>query len=363
MSAREPDQRQTRGRRGATLILVALLIVVLVGMVGVVIDFSRFYAYRIQMETTADAAALAAVQEIARSSPATAPDTALHYVPLNVVDGGSAFVPRDSVQPGIWSFSAKTFSPAANFTDPGVNAAKVSVNHTASYTLGRVWRTTDQNLTTTATAALGYVSTTTCLKPWAVSYQSLLDQIFLPAGSKGVGYDLTEGDINSLSLLGPADEIQLVVTDTLAANGIMAAVQVSAPWGFGSYRQAISGPCANKQVGPGTSLTTYANTGRVQSQTQNALNTYCTNNGGVTGGPTDFSCTADPKVAVAVWDSFTGSGTGAQYHVKYVAAFAITRFKNIPAGHLRIYGYFTSMPGLGTVGSTPTPILEGLLVQ
>jgi len=49
----------TRERRGVTLILIALLIVVLVGMVGLSLDFSRYYLYRVELQTTADAAAQA----------------------------------------------------------------------------------------------------------------------------------------------------------------------------------------------------------------------------------------------------------------------------------------------------------------
>ena len=105
-----------------------------VGLVGVVLDFSRFYAYRVQMQTTVDAVALAGVQEIARNSPATAPDTALNYVAPNIVDGGAAFLPRDSILPGIWSFSTRRFAAAPSFTTTGVNAVQVSANHAASYT-------------------------------------------------------------------------------------------------------------------------------------------------------------------------------------------------------------------------------------
>ncbi len=78
MNARSPRRR--RDRRGATIVLIAMLLVVLVGMVGVVVDFSRFYTYRTQMQTTADAAALAGAAEVAHLTPAVAPDTALHYV-------------------------------------------------------------------------------------------------------------------------------------------------------------------------------------------------------------------------------------------------------------------------------------------
>lgn len=362
-----PGPRGPRDRRGATLILVALLLVVLIGMVGVVIDFSRFYAYRIQMETTADAVALAAVQEVGRKSPATAPDTALHYVPLNVVDGGPALVPRDSVQPGVWNFTTQAFTAAANFTDPGVNAALVSVNHTASYTFGRVWRTADQNLSARAIAALGYVSTTSCLKPWAVSYQSLLDQIYPPAGSQPLTYDLTQADINSLNLLGPGDAISLLVSDTITTPhpGVMAPAQVSAPWNNRfSYRNAITG-CSNMQIGPGTTLNTFGDSARASTQTPGNLNTFCAANGGVTGGPAIYSCTGPAMVKVAAWDNATGSSLTARYRVKYVGAFAITGYTTTggarPITHIQ--GYFTSMAGLGTVGSTPAPIVEGLLVQ
>jgi Flp pilus assembly protein TadG len=351
----------TRGRRGVTLIIIALLIVVLVGMVGVALDFSRFYLYRVQLQTSADAAALAGAMEIERKSPTTAPDSALDYVALNLVDGVPATVPASAVLPGTWDFSNSTFTPAASFSTAGVNAVKVTATHSAAYTFGQVWETANLGLHTTATAAVGYVGTTDCLKPWAVAYQSLLDALYPPAGSKPVSYDLTVADIATLSQEGPANQLPLLLSPANpTAPGNIDAVQVNIPWnGNNSYKAAIDGACSDMLIGPGTWLN--ADPGEGAGQTKNSLKAFCDANGGTSGGGGNFTCLGAPKVKMAMWDiNNGGSGAGLQFRVKYVGVFAVEHFSMIGS---QITGYFSSMAASGGLTSSPSPITESVLVQ
>jgi len=348
-------------RRGATLIIIALLIVVLVGMVGVALDFSRFYLYRVQLQTTADAAALAGAMEVERKSPTTAPDSALDYVAADLVDGGSATMPRSAVLPGTWDFTTSTFTPAASFSTAGVNAVKVTATDSAAYTFGRVWQTANLNLRATATAAVGYVGTTNCLKPWAVAYQSLLDALYPPAGSKSVSYDLTAADIATLSQAGPANQLPLHLSVTNpTAPGNIDAVQVNIPWsGNNSYKAAIDGACSNMEIGPDTWLN--AEPGEGAARTRASLQAFCDANGGTSGGGGNFTCLGAPKVKIAMWDiNNGGTGGGLQFRVKYVGVFAVESFSL--AGS-QITGYFSSMGANGGLTSSPSPILESVLVQ
>lgn len=352
-----------RGRKGVTLVLIALLMVVLVGMVGVVIDFGRFYAYRVQMQTTADAAALAGVQELARNSPATAPDSALHYVPLNIVDGGSASVPRDSVEPGIWSFASATFTPTEDFTTPGVNAVRVDARHSAAYTFGRVWDRANIGLHTTATAALGYVNTTSCVRPWAIDYRDLLNVLY-PPGSKPITYRLTQADIATLSQQGPEDQITLKV-DVIdpVAPGSIASVKVAVLWDTPfSYEDALDGPCPDLAIGIGATVA--IDPFQASGRTKVPLDEFCSARGGIIGTPDNFTCSGAPRLKVVLWDTNNGKiGTGLlAYHVKYVGGFAVTGFHTTGL-KTTVTGYFTIMPTLGAVGSTPSPLVEGILVQ
>ena len=49
-------------RRGATIVLVAILMTVIIGFAGVAIDLSRLYVMRAQLQTTADATAIAGIR-------------------------------------------------------------------------------------------------------------------------------------------------------------------------------------------------------------------------------------------------------------------------------------------------------------
>jgi len=352
----------TAERRGVTLILIALLIVFLVGMVGVTIDFSRFYLYRVQLKTAADAAALAGVMEIERKSPTTAPDSALDYVAGNAVDGGAATLPRSAVLPGTWNFTNSTFTQSASFTTAGVNAVKVTATHAAAYTFGQVWAAGNLNLQTTAIGAVGNVGTTDCLKPWAVAYQSLLDALYPPAGSKPVSYDLTAADVATLSQEGPSNQLALLLSTTNPTTpGNIDAVQVSNPWnGNSSYQAAIDGACANMEIGPGLWLN--ADPGEGSGQTKTALKAFCDANGGTSGNANDFMCLGDPKVKMAMWDANNGKpGSSLQLRVKYVGAFAVMGFQS--AGSGQVIGYFSSMASPGGLTTAPSPLTKVVLVQ
>jgi Flp pilus assembly protein TadG len=343
-------------------VLVALLIVVLVGLVGVVLDFSRFYVYRTQMQTTVDASALAGAIEVAQLHPTLAPDSALDYVQHDSVDGGIATVPRDSVHPMIWNFSTGSGTLASGWTAPGVNAVTVSASHAAAYTFGSVWIAGNQTLHTTATAAVAYVGSTNCLKPWTVSYQTLLDALYPPAGSRSPSYNLTASDITRLTQMGSANVIPLLLGNTNPVTpGNIAAVQVDSPWsGDASYKAAIAGTCATEQIGPGKWLSTAPGEG--SGKTANSLKTFCDANGGTSGGGMNFTCLGAPKVKLALWDINNGqSGNNLQFRVKYVGVFAITSFRK--GGGEQVNGYFSSMASSGGISATPGPITEAVLVQ
>ena len=64
MKQRAPVRGHLRNRRGATLVLVAMLGVVLFMFVGIAIDFGRMYAFKSQLQTRADAAAMAGIVDV-----------------------------------------------------------------------------------------------------------------------------------------------------------------------------------------------------------------------------------------------------------------------------------------------------------
>ncbi len=354
-------------RRGATIVLVAILMTVIIGFAGVAIDLSRLYVMRAQLQTTADATAIAGIVEVNDKRPTNAPTAALVYLPLNAVERQTPTMSASNVEGGSWNFTTNTFTPLASWTDPTLNAVRTTARYTGSYSLARVFGVTTKVVQARAVAALGFVSTTSCLRPWAVSYQTLLDQLYPPAGSKPVSYNLTASDIQTLSSRSyPADSIRLLASQSnVLTPGNIDAVQVNNPWnGNNSYKNSISG-CSNMDIGPGTWLN--ADPGEGGGQTKGALKAFCDANGGTSGSAKNFTCLGQPKIKLAMWDiNNGGSGGTLQVRVKYVGVFAIVRFidgntQNKPD---QVIGYFSSMATSGQFSTNPTPITGSIaLVQ
>jgi len=349
-------------RRGATIVLVAILMTVIIGFAGAAIDLSRLYVMRAQLQTTADATAVAGIVEVKDKRPTNAPTAALTYAPLNTVERQTPTMAAGNVEGGSWDFTTNTFTPLASWTDPALNAVRTTASYTAGYTLARVFGVTTKVVQARAVAALGFVGSTECLRPWAVSYQTLLDALYPPAGSKPITYDLTAQDIQTLTTTNSPVTLLQGNQNTLT-NGNIAQVQVNDPWnGNNAYKNAITG-CSNLPIGPGTILN--GDPGNGGGQTANALKSFCDANGGTTKqGSQDFTCVGQPKVKLAVWDQNNGlSGSNLTVRVKYVAVFAITGFSG-GATTTQIFGYFSSMSSSGGFSANPTPITGAIsLVQ
>ena len=69
---------------GATLVMFALSLIVLLGMVALVVDGGGMFVAKRRVVAGADAAALAAAQSCASSQPAQAPSEADRYATMNV---------------------------------------------------------------------------------------------------------------------------------------------------------------------------------------------------------------------------------------------------------------------------------------
>jgi len=353
-------------RRGATIVLVAILMTVIIGFAGVAIDLSRLYVMRAQLQTTADATAVAGIVEVKDKRPTNAPTAALTYAPLNTVERQAPTMAAANVEGGSWDFATNTFTPLASWTDPALNAVRTTASYTGAYTLTGVFGATTKLVQARAIAALGFVSATSCLRPWAVSYQTLLNTLYPPAGTKAPSYNLTAQDVQTLSAMSyPSSAITLLASsnDPLTPGNIDA-VQVLDPWnGNASYKSAISS-CSNMDIGPGTWLN--GDTGEGGGQTKGSLFDFCAANGGTSGNKQSFTCLGQPKIKLAMWDSSNlAPGGNLQLRVKYVGVFAIVSFQDGSAKTPdQVTGYFSSMATSGQFSTNPTPITGSIaLVQ
>lgn len=378
-------RRQVEARKGATLVLVAMLMVVLTGFVGVGVDFARAYAFKTQLKTVTDAAALAGVVEmVGGNTDATQPqDTALAYVPLNTIEGiQPALSGPDSVDAVAWDFDKRGIdstkgvygSLGDDYDHPDANALRVVARYTMSTTFGQIFGVTNWTLVDTTIAALGSVGPQDCLKPWAVSYTTLLQSLF-PNGlpPEGVNYNLKPEDVAALTTnQSPVTLLQGSGNPTTPGN-IAQVVTYEPEWpaqvpdANGSpYAKAIkTSTCPNMVIGPGTWLETDPGAG--SGQTGGPLKDFCTTHGGVTAQGQNFTCNDPPKIKLAMWDINNGlSGNNLEYRVKYVGVFAVTGFQKATGqpgtNPDQVFGYFSSMAADGGFTGGVGPTFKGAIV-
>lgn len=129
----------SRRRRGNILVLTAVMMVVLFGLVAFSVDLGMAMVNRTEMQRSADAAAIAAVNELldqqmldpmGMQSEAAARQTAVQFAWLNAVGAESPHVPSSDVEIGVMLDRTDRNSPII----PGSglsNAARVKVKRTA----------------------------------------------------------------------------------------------------------------------------------------------------------------------------------------------------------------------------------------
>lgn len=118
------NRRLPGDRRGAVAVLIALLLPLLVAVLGLVIDVGMAYAEKNALQTSAEAAALAAAGHIATADRRAALKTAQTYAGRNQ-PGVTNLVSAPELEFGNWD--------AGSFTPNGtINAVRVTVSRTAA---------------------------------------------------------------------------------------------------------------------------------------------------------------------------------------------------------------------------------------
>lgn len=383
-------RRVTRERRGVTMLVVGLSIVILVGLTAFVLDFGRMYLYRAEVHTSSDAAALAGADQVSKKRNAFAADTAVAYGQLNRVARTTPTIGTGSITPGTWNFGTSTFTPAANWTSPGVNAVSATSRYTASYQFGRIFGFTTRVRSATSVAAIGYIGASECVRPLAMPYRVMLDALYPPAGTKPITYALTAADVEALRNMTTANNLIMQGGNTnTIVNGSYYAVRlppaeyadgaVGNPWSGGStYSDALGWSCetltqalvnqgGRRIVGAGDWL--LGEQGNMTGPTSTGTETLCDSFGGGTlppnpGNNQNFTCIQPVPVKVAIWATSGnapnyGSCGGKCFLVQYIGNFAITGFRKNEG----VTGYFVSLQATGQVTATPSPLTKVVLVQ
>jgi Flp pilus assembly protein TadG len=386
-----------RSRRGIALVLMVMMMSIFVLAAAFSADFGRMYLIRAQLQAAADAAAMAAVNALGNSVGATSRDSGLKFIHIHSAAGiDSLKTAIADVQSGswvkiggVWTWVidpdqgwAKDVTTAGNVRD----AVRVVVRDTAQFTFGRILGWNKRVLSAEAIGVWGSVSSSSCVRPWAIPYQQLLDQLYPPAGTKDPSYNMTTADIARLSTMTYAtNPVSLKVSNnnTYTANGQFYAIDIppgeyadgTAPanklTGASNYRaEEAAVTCAElaqfyaaNGVDGTVSLGDWLNpeTGNMQGPTEQGIGGQG-QNPGLCG--TSDTCSPEIKIAAAFWDTYgdaPGGHCSSCYHVKYLGEFTLKGYDNSSKG---VIGYFNSMtlPAGGSTGFTPG-LTSSLLVR
>jgi Flp pilus assembly protein TadG len=359
-----------RNQRGFTLILMTFMFTVLIGAAAFAVDFGQMYVLRAQLHAASDGAALAGAQRLMSNAPSEASDTAIAYAAKDSVGKTAIVMAAADVIPGNFTFGGG-FVPTVGGSWTTADAIKTTARFTGSYGFGRFFGFSTKSLTATSIAAVGSIGATACIKPVAIPYQALLDQIY-PPGSKDPSWNLTPDDV--IRLQGPHTPTELKLgTDAVQGNFYLInmgpyshADQVplvpGPTWGGDNIfvdRFASNGSCS-MMIAPGDWL--QGKTGNAAGPTEQGVEQLC----GITiSGNGNFPCPNAMKIKVAMWGVENDAVcTPRCFQVKYNGVFVVTGFSKYtgttPDG---LWGYFTDMASDGAFTTVPGPLLKIALVQ
>ena len=159
--------------------MLALMFFALLTISALAIDFSRLWSFKNELQTSADAAALAGAIELGPGpthDPSLARSYVDRYASRNKVMMGSVTV--DSFSRGTWDPTTATYTP-----NLGQNALRIVLSHQVTGLVMAGFGVSVGRMQARALAwAEGPVVTSTCFKPWALPYRRLMRVIPGPGG-------------------------------------------------------------------------------------------------------------------------------------------------------------------------------------
>lgn len=242
---------QRGNRRGAIVVMVALMMVVLMAICALAIDFSRLWSLRNELQTSADAGAHAgAIQLIPPRVAADVTDSAYVYAHRNYAMQDTVSV--DSLIPGTWDQSSSTFTPGGTPTD----AIQVVVSRQST---GLIMTLLGVPAPRIKARAIGWadapVTSTGCIKPWAIPMVDLMAAINNHNGVTNTVANLTRpfqpADFDTLRVMTEAERTFSLkigsgqLADTISGGslpGNYQAVQLPKLWDAATQTYPTPGP-------------------------------------------------------------------------------------------------------------------------
>ena len=121
MSSRKMNPR-CRSRRGAIVVLAAILMVIMFGVIAFALDLGYIALVRTQLQTAADASALAAAGTMTGNT-AEMKAAGQSIASLNKAAGRPVQLSANDIEPGTWDTTTRTFTPSSGLS----NAVRVTV--------------------------------------------------------------------------------------------------------------------------------------------------------------------------------------------------------------------------------------------
>lgn len=175
-SARRP-LLALRNRRGVMAVMFGILLLTFLMFAAVAIDFSRLFVTKNELQTAADAGAVAAAKQILED-PSMAVTAAKLQIAANGVLGDDVDSATAVITPGVWDDELHTFTEVGTWIS--ADAVRVTVREPATYHIAQVFGGAhDGDVVATAIAWSGasVKSTDDCVKPWAIPYTKLTEAI------------------------------------------------------------------------------------------------------------------------------------------------------------------------------------------
>jgi hypothetical protein len=370
-------------------ILTVLLFLALLGIGAVVVDFARLELMRNQLQTAADAAALAGAIQLTTTSKNEYLVQAKAIGQANPLFDTSVVVPDNAVEVGTWDPDARTFASTNSPTT--ANAVRVTLKHQSSYLIGSSLGFAPKQVAAHAVAWAGpAVGETMCMKPWALWIGQLMSRINLYRfGTPGDPLRPMEPeDLDALREMPETGPTGRTFDVFLGNGGPDSTFQgnfyaVTLPpfyhadgspvdttsQGANNYEQNISGERCNS-VSVGDSLLTEP--GAMVGKTCGGVvgSESCNVNGdGICASLVNGICKGpngeDVVVKTAFWDAPTDANGRLAAEVKLIGSFQLKTFDKQSGkdGKAKLTGTFLPLADNGPIGHQTTTLVRIVLVQ
>ncbi len=190
------------------LALVGLVMVGMLSFLAVVVDMSRMYTQKNELQTAADAAALAGLSQL-YGDLTMVDDTAIKYGEQNKVQKQTITIDGAEVICGVWTPDTGPFTPnAGGICEITDNAVSVTARAAALSAMPSILDVGNKQLASTAIAWGAFVDATDCIKPFGLLHE-IVTKLLQP-GNADVNRQLDATDFYNLRTM-PAAQLTFSV--------------------------------------------------------------------------------------------------------------------------------------------------------